>query len=222
MNEGQLARALTAGNAWWRDDRWERDDRDLRRAAESELQYRPAPLEDIVAPGVYVLRGPRRVGKSLEIKRAIRALIDNGVSRRRIIHFACDELERGDLRRLVTAARDTLTRGVKEPRYWFLDEITSVPGWPEAIKWLRDNTHFGDDCVVLTGSSARDLADAQKQLAGRLGPATPSDRLLLPMSFRSFATAIGRLEPSRARACAAQRLHRAISEFGVERAYAVA
>lgn len=48
-------------------------------------------------------------------------------------------------------------------RYWFLDEITSVPAWPEAIKWLRDNTAFGDDCVVLTGSSARDLADAQKQ-----------------------------------------------------------
>jgi uncharacterized protein len=191
MNEGQLARALTGGNAWWRDDRWERDDRDLRRAAESDLQYRPAPLDDIVAPGVYVLRGPRRVGKSLEIKRAIKALIDSDVSARRIIHFACDELERGDLRRLVTAARDTLTRGVKEPRYWFLDEITSVPGWPEAIKWLRDNTQLGDDCVVLTGSSARDLADAQKQLAGRLGPAEPSDRLLLPMSFRSFATAIG-------------------------------
>lgn len=191
MNEGQLTRALTAGNAWWRDGRWERDDRDLRRLAESDLDYSPAPLDDIAAPGLYVLRGPRRVGKSLEIKRAISTLIDREVLTRRIIHFACDELERGDLRRLVSAARDTLTRGVKEPRYWFLDEITSVPGWPEAIKWLRDNTAFGDDCVVLTGSSARDLADAQKQLAGRLGPAAPSDRLLLPMSFRSFVTAIG-------------------------------
>jgi predicted AAA+ superfamily ATPase len=191
MNEGQLTRALSAGNAWWRDDRWERDDRDLRGVGETALDYAPAPLVDVVAPGLYVLRGPRRVGKSLEIKRAISALIRRGIAPRRIIHFACDELDKGDLRRLVSAARDTLTRGVEDPRYWFLDEITSVPGWPESIKWLRDNTAFGDDCVVLTGSSARDLADAQKQLAGRLGPAAPSDRLLLPMSFRSFATAVG-------------------------------
>ena len=28
MNEGQLTRALAAGNAWWRDPKWERDDRD--------------------------------------------------------------------------------------------------------------------------------------------------------------------------------------------------
>ncbi len=110
---------------------------------------------------------------------------------RSIIHFACDELGRGDLQRLVTAGREVLTRGMEGERYWFLDEITSVPAWPEAIKWLRDNTAFGDDCVVLTGSSARDLADAQKQLAGRLGGQGHSDRLLLPMGFRRFVQAVG-------------------------------
>lgn len=191
MNQGQLARALTQGNAWWRTAGWERDDRDLRRLASSRLGYAPAPLADIVAGGVYVLRGPRRVGKSLEIKRCIADLIRSGVAPRRIIHFACDELGRGDLRRLVAAGRDTLTRGVTEPRYWFLDEITSVPDWPATLKWLRDNTALQDDCVVLTGSSARDLADAQKQLAGRLGPPESPDRLLLPMSFRAFARAVG-------------------------------
>ncbi|HST41104.1 MAG TPA: AAA family ATPase [Conexibacter sp.] len=108
-----------------------------------------------------------------------------------MIHFACDELSRGDLQRLVNAGREVLTRGVDGSRYWFLDEITSVQSWPESVKWLRDNTAFGEDCVVLTGSSARDLADAQKQLAGRLGSARRPDRLLLPMSFRSFARALG-------------------------------
>lgn len=191
MNEGQITRALTAGNAWWRDRDWERDDRDLRRLAQTSLEYDPSPLADVVPDGLYVLRGPRRVGKSLETKRAISQLIRRGVEPRRIVHFACDELGRGDLQRLVNAAREVLTRGVEEPRYWFLDEITSVPTWPEAVKWLRDNTAFGEDCVVLTGSSARDLADAQKQLAGRLGSAARPDRLLLPMSFRSFARAVG-------------------------------
>ncbi len=191
MNEARLARVLAGGNAWWRSPQWERDDRDLRVLAATNLDYEPRPLGDIVPDGLYVLRGPRRVGKSLELKRAISQLIQRGVSPRRIIHFACDELDSGDLQRLVKAGRDVLTRGLDEPRYWFLDEITSVPDWPEAIKWLRDNTAFGDDCVVLTGSSARDLAEAQKQLAGRLGGAAQPDRLLLPMGFRGFARAMG-------------------------------
>jgi len=191
MNEGQLTRALTAGNAWWREPRWERDDRDLRPLAATTLDYEPSPLSDIVPNGLYVLRGPRRVGKSLETKRAISRLIQQGVEPRSIIHFACDELGRGDLQRLVNAGREVLTRGLAGARYWFLDEITSVPAWPEAIKWLRDNTAFGEDCVVLTGSSAGDLSDSQKQLAGRLGSAGDSDRLLLPMGFRRFARAMG-------------------------------
>ena len=190
MNEGQLTRALAAGNAWWRDPLWERDDRDLRPLAASTLDYEPSPLADVVPDGLYVLRGPRRVGKSVEAKRAISQLIRRGSQPRSIVHFACDELGRGDLQRLVNAGREVLTRGVEGARYWFLDEITSVPAWPEAIKWLRDNTAFGEDCVVLTGSSARDLTDAQKQLAGRLGSTGKSDRLLLPMGFRRFARAM--------------------------------
>jgi uncharacterized protein len=191
MNEGQLARSLTGGNAWWREREWERDDRDLRGAVLSALDYQPSPLENVAPDGLYILRGPRRVGKSVELKRAIAQLIRRGVEPRRIIHFACDELGRGDLQRLVKVSTDVLTRGLDGPRYWFLDEITSVQGWPESIKWLRDNTTFGADCVVLTGSSARDLADSQKALAGRLGSAAPSDRLLLPMGFRRFACLMG-------------------------------
>jgi uncharacterized protein len=191
MNEARLTRALTSGNAWWRDPRWERDDRDLRALGATDLDYEPEPLADIAPDGLYVLRGPRRVGKSLELKRAISRLIQRGVPHRSIVHFACDQLDAGDLQRLVKAGREVLTRGQEGPRYWLLDEITSVPEWPEAIKWLRDNTAFGDDCVVLTGSSARDLAEAQKQLAGRLGRAAQPDRLLLPMGFRRFARAMG-------------------------------
>src|SRR5215471_13957455 len=131
MNEGQLTRALAAGNAWWRDSQWERDDRDLRPVATAALEYEPSPLSDVVPDGLYVLRGPRRVGKSVEIKRAISRLIRRGVPPRRIIHFACDELGRGDLQRLVNAGRELLTRELEGARYWFLDEITSVPGWPE-------------------------------------------------------------------------------------------
>jgi predicted AAA+ superfamily ATPase len=48
------------------------------------------------------------------------------------------------------------------------------------------HTAFDEDTVVLTGSSAVDLEEARKQLAHRRGPAADSDRILRPMSFRSF------------------------------------
>lgn len=192
MNDAELTRALTAGNRWWRGPgEWEREDPDLRRLREAPLDYAPSPLAGIGPDGLYVLRGPRRVGKSVEVKRAIERLLGDGIDPRRIIHCACDGLTAADLRRLVRVGRDQLTRQIEEPRYWFLDEITSVSDWPQTVKWLRDNTPFGQDCVVLTGSSARDLEEARKHLADRRGRAADSDRLLMPMSFRAFVLASG-------------------------------
>jgi hypothetical protein len=187
VNPGEITRRLSAGNVWWADPRgWARKDPDLRRLRERALPYAPKPLSDLADGGLYVLYGARRVGKSVVVKRRIEKLIGDGVQPRRIVHFACDELDRGDLQRLVTQARDVLTRTVEEPRIWFLDEITSVQDWPRAIKWLRDNTAFDDDTVVLTGSSAAGLEAARKELADRRGPVADSDRILRPMSFRSF------------------------------------
>lgn len=192
MSDAEIARQLTAGNAWWRESGdWERNDRDLKALRGSSLSYEPSVLCDISPPGLHVLRGPRRVGKSVELKRAVSRLLDAGIAPRRIVHFACDGLTASDLRRLQTVAREQLTGSIDEPRYWLLDEITAVQGWPEAIKWLRDNTAMGDDCVVLTGSSGRDLESTRKALAGRRGAPARSDRLLMPMTFGRFCASVG-------------------------------
>lgn len=192
MNESELARQLTSGNAWWREPGgWQRDDRDLIALRRSPLDYDPEPLAGIAPPNLYVLRGPRRVGKSVQLKRVVARLLKDDVEPRRIVHCACDGLSADDVRRLERVARTQLTRSVEGPRYWLLDEITAVRGWPEAIKWLRDNTAMREDCVVLTGSSGRDLEDARKALAGRRGEVTDSDRLLMPMGFPSFYGALG-------------------------------
>ncbi|MFI5003847.1 MAG: ATP-binding protein [Solirubrobacterales bacterium] len=187
MNDAEFHRQLVNNCSWWRKPHgWELDDPDLRGIRDSRLDYEPEVLKDIVPDGLYVLRGPRRVGKSVEIKRAIAELIHSGVQPRQIIHFACDGLRPRELRQVERVGRDQATAGVEGPRYWFLDEITAVQGWPSEIKWLRDNTTMRRDCVVLTGSSSLDLEEARNELAGRRGDAGRSDRLLLPMSFRSF------------------------------------
>lgn len=155
------------------------------------MLYEPKPLENLQQGGLYILRGPRRVGKSVEVKRAVLSLLNAGVSPRRLIHFPCDELTADDLSRLVTVARTVATVSATEPRYWFLDEVTAISGkWWTTIKWLRDNNPgFRQDCVVLTGSSMRGMDEAVKDLAGRRGPAADSERLLLPMGFRQFCKA---------------------------------
>ena len=100
--------------------------------------------------------------------------------------MSVDGLRSRDLGLLIDAAGSLMPEGVC--RFWFFDEITGISdGWPERIKWLRDNdTGFRADTVVLTGSSAADLSAATKALAGRRGGALDSDRVLLPIGFRSF------------------------------------
>lgn len=189
MKAGDIQLSLAESNRWWRPGDWQSADPDLRRARQAPFAYRSGSLDGLVAGGLYVLRGPRRVGKSTEIKLAIADLIAHGVPPRNIVHAAVDGWRASDLRTLVTGARATFLAGVTGPRYWFIDEVSSVIGdWPNVIKNLRDNhSDFAEDTVVLTGSSAAKLHEVRKALAGRRGNAGRSDRVMLPMSFSEFA-----------------------------------
>lgn len=191
LKAGEIEQQLSATNLWWRDAHWTSRDRDLKRVAAAPFVYRPQVLGDIRDNGLYLLLGPRRVGKSVEIKRAIETLVSRGVPPRRIFHAACDGWRDGDLYTLLKSV-DGLAPPDEGPRYLFLDEITGVVGdWVSRVKWLRDNTSLGDDCLVLSGSSSERLEDATKDLAGRRGNIATANRTLLPMSFRAFCAVTG-------------------------------
>ncbi|MGH8900168.1 MAG: hypothetical protein ACRDYA_00425 [Egibacteraceae bacterium] len=131
-------------------------------------------------------------GRSVELKRAIVTLLEQGIAPRRIIHASVDGWRDADLGMLFTAGREIEIRGVAQTRFWFIDEITSVVGnFAKPDQWLRDNTALRDDCVVLTGSSSASFDHATKALAGRRGQAVDSERTLLPMGFGAFCRAIG-------------------------------
>ena len=196
MKRGEAQQTLIATNRWWRDPKgWAARDPDLREADDAPFRYTAGVLSSLVPGGLYVLRGPRRVGKTVEVKRAIGDLIAGGVEPRRIAHMSVDRLRSRDLGMLVDAAGSLMPEDVH--RFWFFDEITGISdGWPERIKWLRDNdAGFRADTVVLTGSSAADLSAATKALAGRRGGAVDSDRVLLPLGFRSFLRLVSRERP---------------------------
>jgi len=183
-------RQMLVRTSWWAEPRtWILRDLDLIQARKAPFEYSAGVLGNLVPGGLYLLRGPRRVGKSVELKKTIERLISSGEDPRRIVHLAADRLVAGDLQRVVDAAALLTPRTGR--RFWFIDEITAITdGWPAAIKWLRDNdARFGLDTVVLTGSSAANLDEAVKALAGRRGGAEKSDRVLLPMPFRAFVRA---------------------------------
>ena len=101
-----------------------------------------------------------------------------------------------DLARAIALGR-ALSRSVDQLdarlRVWLLDEVTSIDGWTTTIKCLRDNTVFGVETVVCTGSSWPETGDVERDLlAGRAGSGGGRRwRLLLPMGFRDYVGITG-------------------------------
>lgn len=198
MRTTDIDNELVASNPWWRDrDGWETSDVQLRAARQSGLSYEPHPLRGIQRGGLYILRGPRRVGKSTTMKQAIAERIRAGVPPRTVLHTSVEGRSAQDVVDIVRRAASQWLAGEPGERVWFIDEITGVEGaWPEQIKRLRDSDpSFSSDTVVLTGSSSARFEEARKLLAGRR-KAERSDRTLFQMGFVEVALALGQDLPN--------------------------
>lgn len=138
-----------------------------------------------------VLRGPRRVGKTVLVRQVVEHLLSEGLDARRILYVAFDELPtlRGIQEPVLAIAR-WYERGVLggsfnakardgQTAYLFLDEVQNLDAWAPQIKSLVDNHSVR---VLLTGSSSLRIEAGRDSLAGRI---TPVD--LGPMSLREIA-----------------------------------
>ena len=193
---GRLAQELSRTNPWWRDASWHERDPDLADARAGGLRYRSGALAGLQQGSLYLLRGPRRVGKTVTVKQQIEDLLVSGVPPSCIVRVAADGWEARDLRTLLqNTALPPMPEGRR--RWWFVDEVSAVIGaWDQQLKWLRDNdTDFRAATVVLTGSNASALTEASGALAGRRGEADHLDRTLLPIGFRTFVEHVSR-EPA--------------------------
>jgi hypothetical protein len=213
VRDDEIQSRLREVNPWWRaaavglsPEAWAVDDRVLRDRARYDLGYRADVLSDVAAAPpddkLIVLRGPRRVGKSVVLKDAVLALCARpDVDPRQVIYLPADGMRSKDLVRAIALGR-ALTRSVDQPaarlRVWLLDEVTSIDGWTATIKYLRDNTIFGEETVVCTGSSWSETGDVERDLlAGRAGTSgTRRSRLLLPMGFRDYVKVTGSQLPA--------------------------
>lgn len=168
----EFARNLKATNPWWTGNEMLQPPR-FRRWPFARLY---ASLKGGMAPAV-MLRGPRRVGKTVLVKQVIQALLADDVAGKRILYVAFDELPtlRGIQEPVLAAARwfeqhmlgETFNRAANEgrPAYLLFDEVQNLDAWAPQIKNLVDNHGVR---ALVTGSSSLRIEAGRDSLAGRV------------------------------------------------------
>jgi hypothetical protein len=182
---------LAYWNEWWKTGKLPEKDANISDWNESSFKWKPRLSETIENEEViYVLRGPRRVGKTTLIKLRIQRLLQEGVPPENIFYFPCDAIETP--KQLATVIDNYLEqRNPEKWTYLFIDEISMLMDWQKTVKVLYDAGKFKDSTVILTGSHSIDLRKGSESLAGRRGKierlryGTP-DKVLLSAKFPEY------------------------------------
>lgn len=176
----QLLGVIRAGNPWWRgegigaelDTLTPRGYFDLFLPLVSELTVRRA----------VVLMGPRRVGKTVLIHHAIRALLSQGVTPRQIAYISVDHPLYNDLglEELIDLYQAAAEAAPNQKAYVFFDEVQYLKGWEVHLKALVDREPSLK--LIVSGSAAAALSlKSQESGAGRF-----TDFLLPPLTFYEY------------------------------------
>lgn len=129
---------------------------------------------------IFLIKGPRRVGKTLLLKLLIKRLLDDGLPPLNIFYFSFDSMV--TKKELCNMLRDFLIRPTQNQKYILLDEVQSVDGWEEIVKILYDSGMLTSSVVVVTGSISHLLKS--EMLPGR--GVEGNTVFLRPLSFRDF------------------------------------
>lgn len=124
-----------------------------------------------------VLRGPRRVGKTVLLRQLMDSLLAQGVEPARILYVPFDDIAslRGVSDPILAISRwfesvhlgQTFNESARAGRiaYILLDEVQNLDAWAPQIKQLVDNH---DVRLLVTGSSSLRIEAGRDSLAGRI------------------------------------------------------
>src|SRR3989337_410311 len=124
-------------NEWWKTGKFPPNDPNIENWSRSNFKWQPRLGETFEKEEVlYILRGPRRVGKTTLVKLRIRKLLNEGVSPDNILFFPCDAVETP--KQLITVIDTYLTKKRRQGiwAYLFIDEISMLVEWQKAVKIL--------------------------------------------------------------------------------------
>lgn len=193
---GGLEKTVREMNPWWRGEPVPGVE------AKRRWAYEPArrSLLQGLAPAT-VLRGPRRVGKSVLQDQIIDSLLAEGVNPRRILRLQFDDIPQ--IREVEAPIMElaywfseqvlgkTLTKAASdgEPALLFLDEVQNLADWAPQLKNLVDISKVR---ALVTGSSALRIEAGRDSLAGRIYTLEMGPLLLREIAaFRGY----GEIEP---------------------------
>lgn len=185
---------ITNQNLWWKlKEDWVNYDRDMIRFRKQSLQFKRKEIE-FEQGNIYILRGPRRVGKTVYLKDCVGKLIAEAKKDpQQIMYFDCETLprSRAQLNRLIKNFFD-LSREYNQ-KFIFLDEITHIPEWEIELKSLQDTGYLKNTVVGVTGSLPSVIKEKAEMLPGR--GVEGNDYLLKPITFRDFILTAYKLHP---------------------------
>ncbi len=169
-------------NPWWKGKEMVSFDKDIKEYEKTEIHVERKDIA-IEYGKIYVIRGPRRIGKTMWMKNKIKQLISNNIDPRKIMYFNCETL--------VSRARDNLRKVINffldmeaGENYIFLDEITYVEDWQTELKFLYDGGKLSNSAVVVTGSLPFVLKKGIEYMPGR--GIEGNEYLIKPVTFRDF------------------------------------
>jgi predicted AAA+ superfamily ATPase len=136
-------------NPWWRDRKEIDNDEKVK-----EYLSKKHRLKIELEPRNMLMVGPRQVGKTTSLKLKIHDLIKTGVNPTNIFFFSCELLSKKED---IIEALQEFERLADGKKYIFLDEITFVKDWQDAVKFLLDSPLGREKIIYITGSSIAGL-----------------------------------------------------------------
>lgn len=187
---------LSIHNPWWADESAIRQDKHIAEFYSARLHWHPAILEDIHLEGdlLYIIRGPRQIGKTTALKLLIESLLYRNVNPRQICYLDCELAGIRNFKELIDVIDGHIAfikPALNSRRlFLFLDEITFIRDWAIGIKALSDKGVLEQTTIIMTGSNAVDLKRGGERMPGRRGERVGLDKTLLPLTFREYVLAI--------------------------------
>jgi uncharacterized protein len=170
-----LTSELLKFNLWWKTGEFPTNDPDIENCTTSNFKWKPRLRKTLKDVDVrYILRGPRRVGKTTLLKLRIKGHLAEGVRAQQIFYFPCDSLFNPPFHspRDLTAVIDTYLNKIRDAEqraFLYLDEISMIKNYSLHIKPLIDANKFKNCTVLFTGSHSIDLRKTSESLTGRMG-----------------------------------------------------
>jgi len=170
-------------NPWWKHGKeFVIFDKNLKEAKEKPIFFKKKRI-DLKKGNIYVLRGPRQIGKTTYIKDSISKLIMEGIDPNHILYISSDFfISRKELRNAVAYFMNK-NIGATD-LYMFIDEITSINDWNLELKYMSDSGVLEKAGILATGSCSSALRRKGELLPGR--GLEGNEYYMKPLSFRDF------------------------------------